>query len=249
MDVEQAAAQIREGRPRLLYTLPDFQNPTGITQSLARRQRLAARRRSTPAVLEDDAYYDLRYEGEPLPPVTALASNPGGVYRNVQQDHRARSARRVSLRPATPRHVSGTPEAVDRPAAGSFTQRVALRFCERGLLEPQIALLRETYRARRRAAGGAGRSGPRWRGTVDTVDTSRGGMFVFVTLPPGMDAAALLPPAMERGVVYVPGASFHLDARSAETGLAGGQHAAPELRLRERSGHPSWHPPAGRYPA
>ena len=42
------------------------------------------------------------------------------------------------------------------------------------------------------------------------MDTSRGGMFVFVTLPPGMDAAAL-PPAMERGVVYVPGASF-LDA-------------------------------------
>ena len=96
-------------------------------------------------MLEDDAYYDLRHEGEPLPPVTALASNPGGVYRNVQQDHRAWSARRVSLRPATPRHVlAHLKQLTDlRPARSPSASPCASASV---VSLPQIALLRETYR-------------------------------------------------------------------------------------------------------
>jgi 2-aminoadipate transaminase len=214
MDVEQAAAQILEGRPRLLYTLPDFQNPTGITQSLARRQRLAAlAAQHTVPVLEDDAYYDLRYEGEPLPPVTALASNPLAVCTGTFSKTIAPGLRVGYLyaQPPLVTCLAHLKQLTDLQA-GSFTQRVALRFCERGLLEPQITLLRETYRARRDAllealadlAPGGEEPWIQWTRPA-------GGMFVFVTLPPGMDAAALLPPAMERGVVYVPGASFHPD--------------------------------------
>jgi 2-aminoadipate transaminase len=231
MDVEQAEVQIKEGRPRLLYTLPDFQNPTGITQSLARRQRLAtlAAQHALP-VLEDDAYYDLRYEGDPLPPVAALAPNPLAVYTGTFSKTIAPGLRVGYLyaQPPLVTCLAHLKQLTDLQAS-SFTQRVVLRFCERGLLEPQIALLQETYRARRDVLLEAladlapGVEGQEMRWTHPA-----GGMFVFVTLPQGMDAAALLPAAMERGVVYVPGASFYPDAAPSRDGAGGG---ANTLRL------------------
>src|SRR5262249_41259633 len=67
--------------PKLLYTLPNFQNPTGLTLSPERRRELARRTAAAgTVVLEDDAYHDLRYEGEAQPAVCALAAIPWVVY-------------------------------------------------------------------------------------------------------------------------------------------------------------------------
>ena len=251
MDVEQAAAQIRRPSAPPLHAarLPEPHWASPRASHAASGSRLAAQH--TLPVLEDDAYYDLRYEGEPLPPVTALASNPLAVCTGTFSKTIAPGLRVGYLyaQPPLVTCLAHLKQLTDLQA-GSFTQRVALRFCERGLLEPQIALLRETYRARRDAllealadlAPGGEEPWIQWTRPA-------GGMFVFVTLPPGMDAAALLPPAMGAAWSMCRVRVFTLMRRSAETGLAGGQHAAPELRLRERRGHPSWHPPAGRYPA
>jgi len=219
MDVERAESRLRERRPKLIFTLPNFQNPTGLTQSLARRLRLAewAAQQNLP-LLEDDAYHDLRYEGESLPPVTALAKNPLALYTGTFSKTIAPGLR-VGYLYAQPPLVARLAQLkqITDLHSNSFTQRMALRFCERGLLEPQIALFRRTYRARRDALLAAleqSLSG------LATWTRPAGGMFVFVSLRPDRsqwDASALLPAAMERGVVYVPGASFHPDGGGANT--------------------------------
>jgi 2-aminoadipate transaminase len=81
VDAEAVVCRLAERAPRLLFLLPNYQNPTGITLALDRRQRIAAAaaRTGTP-LLEDDAYYDLRYDGDPLPPLAALVSNPWTIY-------------------------------------------------------------------------------------------------------------------------------------------------------------------------
>jgi len=205
--VEALPALLRE-RPKLLYTLPNFQNPTGITMALERRQAVAeGAARAGVALLEDDAYHDLRFEGDALPPVCALAANPWAVYTGTFSKTIAPGVR-VG-------YVWAQPELVQRLAqlkqitdlhTGSLTQRVVFQFCVRGYLEPAIRRFREAYRARRDIMlqslethlGGAAR----W-----TVP--QGGMFIWVTLPEGRDAGDLLRRAMARGVVFVPGESFH----------------------------------------
>ena len=214
MDVQQAAARIASRRPQLIFTLPNFQNPTGITQSLARRQQLAElAAEQGVALLEDDAYYDLRYEGEALPPVAALASNPLALYTGTFSKiispglrvgyvyaHPALIARLVQLKQITDLHT------------GSFTQRLVFQFCRRGLLHDQIARIQATYRSRRNALLDALESS---LSHIATWTRPAGGMFLLVSLPTGMDAAGLLPDVMRRGVVYVPAAAFHPDGGGA----------------------------------
>ncbi len=208
MVVDDLPRSLAELRPKLIFTLPNFQNPTGITQSLARRQSLAeSAAASGIPLLEDDAYHDLRYEGEPLPPVTALAENPYAVYTGTLSKTVAPGLRIGFLYAARAlvERLAQLKQLTDLQP-NSLTQRVALEFCLAGHLEPQIRRLRETYRARRdtmlaaleEEVGGAAR----W-------SRPAGGMFIFVWLPARKDAARLLPGAMRRGVVYVPGAAFH----------------------------------------
>src|SRR5688500_9299733 len=128
-----AAAEVRRGA-KLLYCLPNFQNPTGLTLPLDRRQELAdACAAAGAALLEDDAYHDLRYEGTAVPPACALPDNPWAVYTGTFSKTIAPGIRVGFLRAA--------PELVTRLAqlkqitdlhTGSLTQRVALQYCLRG---------------------------------------------------------------------------------------------------------------------
>lgn len=193
---------------KLLYALPNFQNPTGRTLPLARREQLARAVLDAGMVLvEDDAYSDLRYDGEPLPAIAGLAENRRAIYTGTFSKVIAPGIR-VG-------YLCGEREAVERIGqlkqitdlhTGSFTQRIAYEFCARGHLEAACRQLCETYRTRRdvmlqeleRTLSGV----IRWT-------RPQGGMFIWVTLPEGRDASDLLRRAMERGVVFVPGASFH----------------------------------------
>lgn len=213
--VVDALPQVLPGS-KLVYTLPNFQNPTGLTLPLERRRALAeSAARAGAAVLEDDAYSDLRYEGERLPAVCGLADNPWAVYTGTFSKVLAPGIR-VG-------YLCGSAEVVARIAqlkqitdlhTGSLTQRVAYEFCTGGHLESACARLCGVYRARRDAMleeleahlGGA----VHWT-------RPEGGMFIWMTLPEGHDASELLKRAMARGVVFVPGRSFHPDGRGANT--------------------------------
>jgi 2-aminoadipate transaminase len=201
---------------KLLYTLPNFQNPTGLTLSLERRRAVAeAAAGAGVAVLEDDAYHDLRYEGEALPPVCALAPNPWAIYTGTFSKTVA-----PGLRVG---YVYGEPGVVTRLAqlkqitdlhTGSLTQRVVHEYCARGFLGPGIRGFCESYRARRDVMLNA--LDKHLEGLA-TWTRPAGGMFVWVVLTEGWDAGDLLARAMARGVVFVPGASFHPDGRGQNT--------------------------------
>jgi 2-aminoadipate transaminase len=208
IDADRAAATIREDRPRLVFTLPNYQNPTGITMSLTRRQRLAdaAAQHGIP-LLEDDAYFDLRYDGEPLPPITALAANPLAMMTGTFSKTMAPGLRVGYIYAAPPliERLVQLKQITDLHT-GTLAQRMVFRFCERGLLAPQIATLRETYSGRRDALLAA--LGQSMQGMA-TWTCPAGGMFLLVSLPTGLDAAVLLREAMARGVVFVPAAGFY----------------------------------------
>jgi 2-aminoadipate transaminase len=194
-------------RPKLLFILPNFQNPTGVTLAAERRQAVAEMvAQAGLPLLEDDAYHDLRYNGEPLPPVAALARNPWALYTGTFS--------KTIVPGIRVGYVAGEPALIARLAqlkqitdlhSSSLGQRIALRFCQEGYLDPQIGRLRAAYKARRDAMLAA--LSTHMTG-VATWTHPRGGMFLLLTLPRGVDAASLLPRAMEAGVAFVPGGTF-----------------------------------------
>ena len=201
---------------KLLYTLPNFQNPTGLTLSANRRVELARRAvEARVAIVEDDAYHDLRYDGEGLPTVSSLEKNPWAIYTG--------SFSKVIAPGIRVGYLCGSPEMVERLVClkqitdlhtGSLTQRIAYEYCARGYLEPGIERLRDVYRARRDVMLAALQE---HCSRVVTWNRPQGGMFIFCTLPEERDASDLLQLALARGVVFVPGAGFHANGSGRNT--------------------------------
>jgi 2-aminoadipate transaminase len=193
---------------KLIYTLPNFQNPTGLTLTADRRRALAeAAAAAGVALLEDDAYHDLRYDGEPLPAVCGLAANPRAVYTGTFSKTVAPGLRvgYLCAEPDLVRRLAQLKQITDLHT-GAFTQRIVFRYCVRGHLRPGIERFRQTYRRRRDVM--LEELERHCSGRI-TWTRPQGGMFVWAELPPGRNAQALLERALARGIVFVPGASFH----------------------------------------
>jgi len=192
----------------ILYTIPTFQNPSGLTMSLGRREALialcAARRLP---VIEDDPYGEVRYEGDDLPPLRALPGGEETVYLGTFSKILAPGLCLgwvVAPRPLMARLVLAK-QGADLHT-DTLAQRAVLQYCLHADLDGHIARLRQVYRERRDAmlAALARYFPPEARWT-----RPEGGLFIWVTLPEGVDTRALLAGALERGVAFVPGAAFH----------------------------------------
>jgi 2-aminoadipate transaminase len=202
---------------KLLYTIPNFQNPQGTTLAPERRPELVRWARAAGVgVVEDDPYGELWYDREPGPSLFATEGDGGNVIRCGTFSKVLAPGLRVGW-------VVGSEAVVERLVlakqaadlhSGTLNQWVALELLENGTLEAQRPRLRAEYRRRRDAMLDAlERHFPaeaRWTRPA-------GGMFVFVTLPEGRDAATLLPRALEQGVAFVPGESFHVDGGGRNT--------------------------------
>lgn len=200
------AARRSAGRttPKLVYVVPTFQNPTGVTLSLTRRKRLLELATEYDfLIIEDDAYGALRYDGEPVPPLAAL-DDTGRVVRLGTFSKTIGPGIRTGWVIAHEDLLTGL-RLVSAGGTNTFTQSVVARFVDDGLLAENIQRLRAGYRERRDHAltclsehlpDGATWSNP------------DGGFFVWVHLPHGIDAADLLPAAVDEGVVYLPGHRF-----------------------------------------
>jgi 2-aminoadipate transaminase len=211
--VESLVAQLqklrREGKPPLLlYTIPNFQNPSGVTLATARREAiLALAREHGFLVVEDDVYRDLAFEGEVPPSFYALAEGQG-VLRIGSFSKILAAGLRLGWLIAAPEHIHRfTHCGVLQMGGGAnpFVAHVVAEYCRAGYLEPHIAQLRQVYRQRRdvtlAALDGHMPSGVTWT-------RPRGGFFVWLTLPEGMDAGRLREAARQQGVLFVPGAGF-----------------------------------------
>ena len=193
-------------RPRFLYMLPNFQNPSGRCMSERRRAAVvdAARALGVP-IVEDNPYGDLWFDAVP-PPSLASRWPEGTVYLGSFSKVLAPGLRLgyVIAPPALCPKLLQAKQAADLHTPG-FNQRVVYEVIRDGFLSEHVPTIRARYKAQRdamRAALERHLPAPcRW-------NVPSGGMFFWVELPEGVDATALLPRAVELGMAYVPGAAF-----------------------------------------
>jgi DNA-binding transcriptional MocR family regulator len=196
-------------RPKLLYLVPTFQNPTGRTLSVARRRavvEVAARRGLW--IVEDDPYGELRYDGRPVPWIASYEEAADrtallGSFSKIM----APGMRLGWLRaPAALRRACVVAKQAADLHTSTVGQAAAARYLAQTDLDAHLARVRGAYRERRDALLSglpeALPAGSRWT-------SPEGGMFVWATLPERYDATALLPTAVEHDVAYVPGTPFY----------------------------------------
>jgi 2-aminoadipate transaminase len=203
-------------RVKFLYVIPSFQNPSGISHSLeSRKALLAAARELDLLIVEDDPYGDLYFEAEPLPPLRALDDEGAVLYLSSFSKILAPGLRTAFV--IGPSELLSKVEIAKQSGnlcGSSLDQRIILACLQRGLVEEQKARIRPYYRGKRDAMLEALRQempeGVSWT-------HPQGGLFLWLTLPKGMDAEALLPAAVEAGVAYVIGAPFFVDGGGENT--------------------------------
>jgi len=203
-------------RPRLVYLVPTFANPTGRTLSAARRAEVAALVAEHPAwLVEDDPYGELRFRGTPL---RALAAEPAladrAVYLGSFSKVGVPGMRLGWLRaPAELRRALVVAKQAADLHTSTVDQAAAAAYLAESDLDAHVARLR-TEHGRRRDAMLAALPGTLPEGS--TWSDPDGGMFVWARLPEGTgtptDTAALLPGALARDVAFVPGAPFFAGA-------------------------------------
>jgi 2-aminoadipate transaminase len=225
MIVDELESALRKG-PKFIYVLPNFQNPSGCTLSLERREKLVelADKYGVP-IVEDDPYGQLRYEGENIPSVVYLDSQfrgPNGghysgnvIYLSTFSKLLAPGLRLawVIAPPEVIRKLVMAKQAADLHTS-SFNQYVAHEVAKGGFLDEHVKVIRATYKQRRDVM-------LEMMEEMFPPEVSwthpQGGMFLWGILPEGMDAADVLKIAIERKVAFVPGAAFHANGGGANT--------------------------------
>lgn len=209
--------QLKTG-PKLMYAIPNFQNPTGISFSLERRKKIVelADKYGVP-IIEDDPYGRLRYSGDDIPTLAQLDSEMRGQTNcdyngNVIYLSTFSKILAPGIRLAW---VIGPHEAVSKMAqakqgvdlnTSTFNQLIAYEVGKDGFIDKHLEVIKRVYHERRDVM-------------LDALDEHfpqsitwtrpDGGLFLWATLPEGNDAAELMKEALKENVAYVPGGSFH----------------------------------------
>ena len=195
---------------RFLYALPNFQNPTGVSLDLPRRQALVERCAALQLpIVEDDPYGELRYAGEPLPGLLALGRKAGatvvrlGTFSKVLAPG-LRLGYIVAPRPIIAKLVQ-IKQATDLHTA-TVSQMAVYETIKSGFLDEHLPSVRELYK---RQCGYMLEALEEHFPKTASWTKPEGGMFIWVTLPQGLDGTQLLDRAIERNVAFVPGAPFY----------------------------------------
>ena len=208
---------LRSG-PKFMYVLPNFQNPAGTTLSEGRRHELVllADKYGIP-IIEDDPYGQLRYEGEHLTPLLVLDRE------NLRRDDGYSIGNVIYLSTFSKTLAPGLrlgwivapPEVISKLAqlkqgadlhTSTFTQFVAYEVARDGFLDKHVKLIRQVYGERRDVMLQALKE---FFPPAVTWTHPKGGLFLWVTLPAGIDIQALFKSAIEQNVAFVPGDSFY----------------------------------------
>ncbi len=208
MDVERVELLLARYRPRLIYTVPTYQNPTGATMSLKRRERLLALAQQYQVpIVEDDPFGDLYFDEPPPPPIKALDRHGHVLYLSTFSKSVAPGLRvgwLVAPGPVVQRAALLNGMAELHP--NTVGQHLVVEFAARGWLEEQIARARVVYKARCLAMDAALQRrrlpGSRWA-------VPGGGMFLWLQLPEQVDAQDLLAKTMQQGVAFLPGSLMY----------------------------------------
>ena len=206
--VEAAEALIKQHHPKLMYVIPTFQNPTGITLSLERRRALAALAAKYGVVIaEDDPYRDLRYAGEALPTIQSFDEEGWVVYMSSFSKYIAPGLRLGAAAVTNPllrrKMVIGKQSADTHSPL--LNQAIVDAYLRAGLMPDHLARICGDYKKQLDAMLEGFDAFP--AGTRHTVP--QGGLFVWAELPEGMDAMKAFEAAVAQGVAFVPGTHFY----------------------------------------
>jgi 2-aminoadipate transaminase len=203
-------------RPKFIYTVPTFQNPSGTTMSLARRHRLiqVIREREL-LVLEDNPYGLLRYEGDPLPTLYSMDGGNFVIYLGTFSKILSPGVRlgwSVGPRPVLDKMNVGK-QAADL-CSSSLTQFFVAAYFASGRWQDYVHSLKEIYRRRRDVMLDALAE---CFGRECSWTHPQGGLFIWATLPDYIDTTDLLARALDENVAFVPGRAAFLDGRGANS--------------------------------
>lgn len=213
-DVVALEAKLKELKaqgiqPKLFYTIPNFQNPSGVSTTLERRHRIAELAQEYGIiVLEDDAYHDLRFKGEPIPPIYTLDTS-GSVWYTGTFSKIVGAGMRIGWLIAPADVVTKMTVLKTDGCTNVFGSHVVADWMPDHLDEHISALIDIYGRRREIMIESLGRHMP--KGTTWTEPD--GGFFLWVTLPEGLDASAIRPMIRERGVDFLPGETCYTDGR------------------------------------
>ena len=210
MIMEDLEAKIQQYNPKIIYVIPTFQNPSGRTLSVERRQKVAELgSKYDVLVLEDDPYRELRYSGEDLPPIKYFDKTGHTIYANSFSKIFSPGAR-LGFVYAAPEIITKLFDAktATNSQTNGVTQVLCAEFFNRGYYEQHIEQVRAIYKERRNVM-------------IDCIDkylpagTKRvfpdGGLFTWVELPGDIDTTALLEEAAAYKVAFVAGEGFFTD--------------------------------------
>ncbi len=214
--------------PKFIYTVPTFQNPSGRTMSAARRiQLMAIAERYDVIIVEDDPYGELRYTGEPVPPIKASDTTGRVIYLSTFSKILSPGIRLAWVVASEEfiRKLALIKQATDL-CTSTFIQYAAYEYCQSGSMEEHIDKIRAMYKVRMEAMLNAldkyfPKEGVSWT-------RPQGGMFLWVTLPDAIDVEDMLKEAVTNKVAFVPGTSFYVDGRPHSTMRLNFSNATPE---------------------
>ena len=233
--VDALAEQLAAGlRPKFLYVIPEYQNPTGRTLPLARRRALVELcRRHGVLIVEDVAYRELAFDGASLPTLWSLGPDvvlqagtfSKSFFPGVRLGWAAGPADVIAELVAAKQNTD--------QCAGALGQRLVEEYGRAGGFERHLPAARQLYASHWAALSAALE---RHMPAGVTWTEPAGGFLTWMTLPDGLDALALRPAALEAGVAYVPGPPFHVgDAGAATLRLSFSHLGPPDLeRAAER---------------
>lgn len=205
-DLEKALKE--NPKAKFIYVVPTFQNPTGKTMSLKRREKLVklATEYKVP-ILEDNPYSDLRFEGEDIPPVKHFDTDGVVIYLGTFSKTFCPGLRIgwVAASPEVVRKYVLAKQGADLQA-NTMSQIELYKFIEMFDFDAHVEKVRDIYKKRRNAM-------------LETMEKEfpsnvkytypQGGMFTWVELPEGIDAADIFKKSLESKVAFVPGSSFY----------------------------------------
>lgn len=215
MCVDKLEEVLKRESVKFIYVLPNFQNPAGTTMPLARREKLvdiAARHKVF--IVEDDPYGELRFEGEDIAPIISLHKE-NTIYLGTFSKTLAPGIRLGWV--IAPEVVMDRLVQAKQGAdlhTGTFVQILAYDIASRGILKRHVVRIREVYSERRDVMlRGMESHFPK------TVSWTRpkGGLFLWVRCPEGIDTEKLLEVALEEKVAFVPGFAFFPDGSGRNT--------------------------------
>lgn len=199
-------------KARLLYLIPNFQNPSGKTIPWDRRKQIAElAEKYNIYVLEDDPYEELRYEGEHIDPIQSLIPKRT-IYAHTYSKILSPGFRLAAA--VVPNHMVDKMVEAKQGSdlnVGDYVQALATIYVRDGYLADHIPQIRAVYQPRRDAML---EEMNKYFSSEWHWSHSEGGMFIWVVGPDGVDTLDILKLAIKRKVVFVPGQGFFIDGRT-----------------------------------